>query len=158
MTPIRAYTPADHRACLALYDGNTPRFFDPTERPAFVHWLTALDEGRLRYPAQNHAEHHFVLEHNGKVQGCGGFYVARAEALAHLTWGMIAAAHHRQGLGRQLLQHRLHLLGTHYRDCAVVLDTTQHSAPFFAKMGFVTTAITPDSYGPGLDRYDMRRS
>ncbi|MEK9212812.1 GNAT family N-acetyltransferase [Sphingomonas sp. 2378] len=36
---IRAYRAADRDACLALFDGNTPGFFAPSERADFVRFL-----------------------------------------------------------------------------------------------------------------------
>lgn len=152
---IRPYAPADHAACLDLFDGNTPRFFDPTERPAFIEWLTALDEGRLKYTQQNEAEYYYVLEHDGQIVACGGFYATRDTPQAVLTWGMVAQPLHRQGLGRALLLHRLETIKVQHPAHTVVLDTTQHSFPFFAKLGFAITKVTKDSYAPGLDRYDM---
>ena len=40
---VRSYRKADNPACLALFDGNTPPFFDPSERPLFDAFLDAPD-------------------------------------------------------------------------------------------------------------------
>jgi len=51
---------------------------------------------------------------------------------------------------------RLEHLRTHHPQIkAVQLDTSQHSEGFLARFGFQTTRVTPDGYGPGLDRCDM---
>lgn len=36
-----------------------------------------------------------------------------------------------------------------------VLDTSQFTAPFYARLGFQEVRRTPNGYGPGLDRVDM---
>lgn len=41
MVTIRPYRAEDREACLTLFDGNMPRFFDESEREGFVAWLTA---------------------------------------------------------------------------------------------------------------------
>lgn len=38
----------------------------------------------------------------------------------------------------------------------VALDTSQHTRPFYERLGFRTVRVTPDAYAPGLHRYDMR--
>ncbi|MGC4005213.1 MAG: hypothetical protein QM811_19675 [Pirellulales bacterium] len=38
----------------------------------------------------------------------------------------------------------------------VLLDTSQHTAPFFARFGFETTRTIADGYEPGLDKIFMR--
>ena len=67
---------------------------------------------------------------------------------------MVHPARQRQGHGRTLAQarlDRLRALGiTH-----ATLDTSQHTAPFYARLGFREVKRTPDGYGPGLHRVDM---
>ena len=80
---LRPYRTEDAPACLTVFDSNLPDYFDPTERAGF--------EDFLRDPGQ-----YFVIEHDGRVIGCGGI---RAEAPeARLTWGMVHREFHRQGL------------------------------------------------------------
>lgn len=67
---------------------------------------------------------------------------------------MVARDAQRQGYGSQLLRfrlERLRALGAR----EVHLDTSQHSAPFFARFGFREVRRVPGGYGPGLDRVDM---
>ena len=52
---------------------------------------------------------------------------------------------------------RLAMIGREPQVRAVVLDTSQLSRPFYERHGFRAVAETPDGYGPGLDRIDMRR-
>ena len=36
------------------------------------------------------------------------------------------------------------------------LDTSQHTRGFFERWGFTAASVTPNGYGPGLDRIEMR--
>jgi [ribosomal protein S18]-alanine N-acetyltransferase len=153
-TQIRNYTPLDREACLCIFDGNTPLFFDPSERESLVNWLNAKDAERMAY-STNLAEPFYVLELDGGVVGCAGFYIPGHDKLANMVWGMVERNLHKKGLGRQLLEYRIGIVQQHYPDCRVLLDTTQHSYGFFERLGFRVTKITPDCYGPGLSRYDM---
>jgi GNAT superfamily N-acetyltransferase len=51
----------------------------------------------------------FVLVHEDRVLGCGGFRIAGGEAW--LEWGMVSREVWRQGLGRYLLMWRLKEIG-----------------------------------------------
>jgi ribosomal-protein-alanine N-acetyltransferase len=153
-TIIRNYQASDREACLRIFDGNTPLFFDPSERESLLNWLQAKDEGRMAY-ASNLAEHFYVLELAGRVMGCAGVYIPGDEKLANMVWGMVERDLHKKGLGRELLVYRINIIQKEYPDCAIILDTTQHSYGFFERLGFRVTRITPDFYGPGLSRYDM---
>ncbi|MDO7874541.1 GNAT family N-acetyltransferase [Hymenobacter sp. ASUV-10] len=153
---IRPYTPADRAACLAIFESNMPRYFAPDELPGFARWLDAQDAGRLAY-AESLAEPYFVVEVAGQVVACGGLGIYLKQPLLTMAWGMVRNDLHHQGTGRALLQHRLQFAATHHPSYAVVLDTSQHTYPFFEKLGFQVTKVTPDGYGPGLHRYDMQR-
>lgn len=136
---LRSYRPTDRRACLDLFDGNTPEFFLPHERAEFEDWLDAPGE-------------YLVIEDAGQVVACGGIW--QEEGRVGLAWGMVSHQHHRQGFGSMLLRARLGQL----RELGakeVHLDTTQHSAPFFARHGFAEVRRVSDGYGPGMDRVDM---
>lgn len=147
---IRSYHPGDEAACLALFGGNTPRFFAEAEREEFADFLATL-------AGLSSAGPYFVIEEDGQVVACGGVYVRPGGQEAGLAWGMVERSRHRRGYGRALWEARLNWLRAHAPEVrAVVLDTTQHSAPFFARLGFEVTAIQPDFYAPGLDRHDMR--
>lgn len=151
---IRAYQPADHAACLELFDSNSPQYFDPAEREYLHNWLTGKDESRHSYP-NNTAEHFYVLEHEGKIVACGGFYIPEAKPVANMVWGMAHRLYHKQGFGKALFMYRVQQVHELYPYCSIVLDTSQHTYGFFEKLGFIVTLITNDAYGPGLHRYDM---
>ncbi|SFI41084.1 GNAT family N-acetyltransferase [Albimonas pacifica] len=143
MDALRPYAPADRAACLAIFDACTPRFFDPSERPAFTAWLDAPPPGA----------DHLVIAREGDVLACGG-WMREGEA-AVLCWGMVAPALHRQGLGRRLTLARLAAMRRAPGVALLKLDTTPASRGFYAGLGFEVVAVTPDGYGPGLDRVDM---
>lgn len=151
---IRQYNCHDREACLNIFDGNTPLFFDPSERGGLENWLGAKGEGRIAY-GYNLAEHFYVLELDARVIGCGGFYIPGDKKEVNLVWGMVQKSMHKKGLGRQLLEYRIGIVKEQYPDCAILLDTTRHSCGFFERQGFRVTKITADFYGPGLYRYDM---
>lgn len=140
---IRPYQASDFAACMAIFDSNCPPYFIPEERQPYGDWLRekALD-GR-----------YFVLEKDQEVLACGGWFW-EAEGLG-LSWGMVHQDHHKQGLGTQLTRYRVAAGLAAFPKAAFRLCTSQHTEAFYQRMGFVTETITPDGFGPGLDRYDM---
>lgn len=142
---IRAFTPADTPVCLAVFESNMPDFFLPFERADF--------EAYLHSPGA-----YWVVEQAGELVACGGVWqnFSRPERRAGLAWGMVRRDLHRSGLGSLLLRHRLAALrGMGEAECWI--DTTQHSAPFYALNGFRETKRTLGGYGPGLDEVIMVR-
>ena len=89
----RTYRPEDMAGCLALFDSNTPRFFDVSEREGFVGFL---EDQALRWPYQ-------VIERDGRIVGCGGHAVEADGVSVTLCWGMVDNSLHGQGLGRVLM-------------------------------------------------------
>ncbi len=151
---IRPYNINDSNACLNIFKSNCPQYFDASEQNYLEAWLTGLDNGRLVYES-NLSEHFFVLEHEGKVVACGGFYISRNNLTAHMVWGMVRAAFHKQGLGKALFAYRIEKINELDPPRAIVLDTSQHTFRFFEHFGFETIKITLDAYGQRLHRYDM---
>lgn len=143
---IRPYRPEDAPACLAVFDSNTPQFFMPSERDEFAAFLAEPGGTYLVGIVDDH------------LVACGGYWPLPSAPVVALTWGMVHRDYHRRGLGRQLLDYRLAALREHPGLVAVVLQTSQHSAPFFTRAGFVVEEVRPDGYGPGLDDYRLRLS
>ncbi|MEO1045945.1 MAG: GNAT family N-acetyltransferase [Pseudomonadota bacterium] len=145
---FRNYRPEDKQACLALFDSNVPRYFDPIERQMFADFL---DDPRGPY---------FVLELDGDVVGCGGY--AREAPDQHgtraatFTWGMVHNARHKTGLGQALAEHRLAAIRQEPDLDEVRLSTTPDVAPFFARFGFIAGPVEKDGYAPGMDKVEMR--
>ncbi|ASR42205.1 GNAT family N-acetyltransferase [Xanthomonas citri pv. mangiferaeindicae] len=145
MITLRPYAPSDFDACLALFDGNCPTFFDRAERDDFARFLS-------RHAT---AWHFLVVERDGRLLACGGHAQNDDGRHASLCWGMVARDHHRQGLGRRLLEARIAWCRRTPGIERIVLDTSQHTCAFYARFGFRVERVTPDGYGPDLDRYDM---
>jgi ribosomal protein S18 acetylase RimI-like enzyme len=144
MNAARPYVAADRAACLALFDSNAPRFFDPSERAGFEQFL---DE--MRWPYQ-------VIEREGRVVACGGHAVEPDGRTVSLCWGMVEQGLHGQGLGRRLTEARLAAARAEPGVTAVRLDTGQHTTGFYERFGFVIERVVRDGYAPGSDRFDMR--
>lgn len=144
---IRAYQPSDHRACLVLFDSNTPLFFAPHERPEFAEFLaTGTDP------------YFVVTDVQEQVIGCGGYYINRERASAGLTWGMVSRGLHRQGGGRFLLLARLQRICQEPDITRVFINTSQHSYGFFEKVGFAVESIIENGFAEGLHEYKMSLS
>jgi len=140
---VRPYLPADRDACLAVFDSNAPDFFKSHKRRDFEGFL---DRGAVPY---------FVMEHDGAIIGCGGYFVTEQKAVARLVWGMVRRDWRRQGLGRFLLLFRLRQITKAGGVEMVHLDTSPDSASFFQSQGFKLARVAKDGYAPGLDRVEM---
>tara|TARA_R110000772_G_scaffold156942_2_gene268174 strand:+ start:2421 stop:2885 length:465 start_codon:yes stop_codon:yes gene_type:complete len=142
MVHARPYMVADKQACLALFDGNVPIFFDATERAGFAAFLDSP------------CGVYFILEEDGAVIGCGGF-AKEGRGQARFTWGMVDQNCHGKGLGRLLAEYRLQAIEDAGDFSEVELFTTKIVAPFFARFGFVVAEVEKDGFAPGLDKVQM---
>lgn len=141
MISIRPYTVTDRKDCIAIFHSNLPQYFDSSELPAF--------EAFLQQPMGDY----LVAEQNGALVGCGGCYVR--DGKGRLSWGMISRGHHRAGIGKMLLVWRVNHL-FHMPDVTeIAIDTSQHTAGFFAHHGFRTMQQTTNGIGPGIDLVTM---
>lgn len=133
--------------CLAAFESNLPDYFAAHEQQEFHDFLDKLanqefDPESLRY---------WCVMIGNNVVGCGGVWINLKEKdkPATLIWGLIERRYHRQGLGTELLKHRIEWLkGLSQR---LLLDTTTDSFPFYQKQGFIQTGFKKDGYEPGLD-------
>lgn len=148
MTDIHArpYEPRDLAACLAIFDSNVPIWFAPDERPDFCRFL-ARPEAR--------GGPYLVLVQGADLLACGGLDLGAAPGRAGLTWGMVARAHHGRGLGTRLTEARIALARATPGITELALETSQHTRGFYERFGFALQSVTPDGFGPGLDRCDM---
>lgn len=142
---VRNYIPADRGACLALFDGNTPTFFDTSERDDFACFLD-------RKAA---ACSYLVIVRGDRIVACGGHAIGADGMTAGLCWGMVDRELQGTGLGNMLTDARLRAAEATHGVTQVRIDTSQHTQGFYARFGFQTESITPEGYGPGLDRWDM---
>ncbi|GAA4020458.1 GNAT family N-acetyltransferase [Allokutzneria multivorans] len=141
---VSPYRAADQQEVLEVFDSNVPRYFAESERAEFLEFLGDF------------GDHYLVGREEGKVVACGGHAPRRDDPSTWtLCWGMVTASHHRRGLGAQLLRVRLDAIAA-TGPATVLLATSQHSAGFFERFGFVTENVVPDGFAPGIDQYDMR--
>ncbi|OAI42451.1 hypothetical protein AYO41_04280 [Verrucomicrobia bacterium SCGC AG-212-E04] len=143
MSLIREYHTGDYEACLAVFDSNVPLFFAAPERTSFANFLARLTCS------------FFVAEHEGRVVGCGGFYLVPADCLAGLVWGMIARDRQRCGLGSALLRERLRRLASEPVIRTVRVNTSQHTTAFFQRFGFETVLTVENHFADGLHQHQM---
>lgn len=145
MTPlIRKYQMKDKAACLAIFDGNVPDFFDASERDMFAGFLDAPQGD------------YFVIEQDARICGCGGI-VREDRGQARFTWGMVDNSQHGAGLGRLLAEYRLQVIDEAGDYSEAELFTTHRVAPFFAKFGFEIRGVEKDGFAPGMDKVQMIR-
>ncbi|KFF45798.1 hypothetical protein JH25_18935 [Pseudomonas sp. BRG-100] len=143
MTKIRLYQLSDFDECLRLFDGNTPDFFDATERTAFCDFLRTASQT------------FYVVERCEKILACGGYALGHGDNVASLCWGMVDQKLHGQGLGRALIEARLSAIRALPSIKMVCISTSQHTQRFYGRFGFVPVKVTPDGHGPGMDCWDM---
>lgn len=141
---LRRYTLDDLESCLAIFDRNVPRYFDPSDREEFSAFLRSVPGVYLVGSVQDRG-----------VVACGGWYVREADPVAGLTWGMVDPSLQGKGLGRALLEERLRQIREDGRARVIRLRTTQRVQGFFERAGFMKKETLADGFGPGLDRVDM---
>jgi predicted GNAT family N-acyltransferase len=139
----RPYRAADRPACIDLFGTNVPRFFHEDERQDFARFL------------DTEARHYLVVLEGELIVGCGGFALNKDGRQASLCWGMVRSDRHGEGIGAQLLLARLQVIAT-TSATHVRLATSQHTAGFYRRYGFVAQSIQPDGFAPGLDAVEMR--
>lgn len=147
---IRPYKAADKTGCMEAFNSNVPKYFTTDEVHDFERFLTNLE-----VPENNNDLFYYTMMLNYRVIGCGGFCKKEETNAITFAWGLVHHDYHKQGFGKQLVAFRLEKIKLIYPDKQVILDTTQHSFPFFEKYGFETVKITNDFYAKGMHRYDM---
>jgi len=154
---IRKFEISDKENCMIAFKSNVPQFFAEHEIALFDNFLDNIDSQFIndRYFDKTHF---YVIESDDRLVGCGGFSYRKKTDMVNLTWGLIHKDFHKKGLGNELLIYRLEQIKEIYPTAKVRIDTTQYSAPFFEKHGFVITKITPDYYADNLDKYEMSLS
>jgi len=141
---IVAYNPIFRDACIAIFESNMPTFFAPEEKALFTDWL------------DNHtATGYYVVEEDGGILACGGVAYSPAKQVAVLTWGMVHADHHRQGIGKLFTRYRLELLQKQHPGVVCRIETSQHTKMFYEGLGFVAKELVKDGFAKGLDKWEM---
>lgn len=141
---FRPYKPEDAAQVLHLLQQNTPTFFAPEEAADLE-----------RYLAQE-IEDYFVFEDNGTLLAAGGTNYFPQDKLALLSWDIVAPHAQGQGLGRQLVQHRIAHLQYPAGIEQLLVRTSQLAYRFYEKMGFSLELVKRDYWAQGFDLYQMR--
>lgn len=141
----RTYLASDRQACLEIYDASAATLEATHPRKSFEAFL-------LNPPSS-----FFVLEHETKLLGCGGFEHAEGSAQAQLIWGLIHADWRRQGLGRYLLMFRLREITRRNAVQLVRLEVPAPLAAFYTQQGFHAVARLENAYAPGMDKIELTK-
>ncbi len=140
---VRAYEDTDKPGCLDVFRSNTPEFFAASEEAEFARFLDSR-------PGP-----YFVFELDGRIVACGGYALGPAAGQSALCWGMVARDRHREGLGGALTDFRLAALAADPAVQDVTIETSQHTAAFFERFGFVRESVAKNGFAPGIDRVKM---
>ncbi|UYZ63576.1 GNAT family N-acetyltransferase [Hymenobacter weizhouensis] len=137
------YDPARHETAVrGLFRSNVPRYF-----------VTAEEPDLLDYLASGHP--YFVAVTEGEAVAAGG-YALNGSHVA-LTWGMVHAGRHGQGIGRAFTEFRLLEAARQYPHLPIDIGTSQLTAAFYEKLGFrLLEPPQPNYWAPGLDRCRIR--
>lgn len=143
---LQPYTPADRATCLNIFDGNVPKYFGAEERAEFEAFLDNLPSP------------YFTLVLDNKIIGCGGYGNRNGnnDGIGFFCWGMIANARHKQGHGTILAEARIEAMRKDPNVVSVQLNTSQHTAPFYARFGFDIIKTTKNGFSDGLDDIEMK--
>lgn len=141
---IRAYRRNDQDACVAIFESNTPDYFDPHDRADLIAFLDDLP-----------GPYYVWVAPDSGVMACGGYYVEAGGRTAGLTWGMVHRQLHRLGIGRRMLEYRLAVIRTSSTIKTVRARTTQVTEPFFRRCGFISSQRREGGFGPGLDFVEL---
>jgi [ribosomal protein S18]-alanine N-acetyltransferase len=157
---IREYKVQDKEQCIKLFESNCPKFFDKSEHDLFIKWLDHQTNNEFEYksPTYTNSEKdvYLVIELPDEgIVACGGFYITREQQEARLAWGMVHADFHKHGLGTVLYNCRKEFIKKEWPNHTITLGTSQHTYPFYERMGMKVVASIKHGYGPDLDRYDL---
>jgi ribosomal protein S18 acetylase RimI-like enzyme len=140
----RLYRSTDRSECVAAFTSNSPHYFLPEELIQFERYLDHL-------PGP-----YFVVLDGTELVACGGYATGRVAGEADICWTIVHADHQGQGIGNFLLSECVgELLALDGLQTAR-LETSQHRIRFFQHWGFRVVDTTPNGFGPGLDRVEMR--
>ena len=157
---IRPYRSNDKLECMNIFDSNCPKYFHHSERELFEHWLNHQGDNSITYssPAYKNTsfDAYFVaINEQQEIVGCAGFYISADTPEARMAWGMVHLNHHRTGIGTALLQHRIKHIAQQWPELDITLGTSQHTCPYYEKMGFHLLQVFENGYGEGLHQHEM---
>lgn len=142
--PFLNYQPERERACLSIFDSNTPQYFAPQEKDKFIAFLNRPN--KLYF---------VVTSAKDEVVACGGYNFNDDKTLAWLRWDMVLSSVHQHGLGTYLTLGRMALICDEKQTESIHVGTSQHTYPFYEKMGFEIYRVTKNGIAPEIDEYRL---
>ena len=140
---IRSYDSNDRQEVIALLRSNTPNFFAPSE------------EDDLKEYLDTEIEDYFVVEENREIIGSGGINYLPEQKMARISWDIIRSDSQGKGIGRKLLEHRIHYLNKNEWIDLITVRTSQLTHQFYEKIGFRLIEVKKDFWAIGFDLYYM---
>ncbi len=140
---IRPYKQLDKERLLAIFELNTPKYFDNKEANDFKEYL------------KQNGETYLTIEKNNKIVGGTGYYVNERDNSGRITWIFFDPNYSGQGLGKQAVDYCLNLLRKDERVEKFIVTTSQLAYKFFEKFGYRISRIEKHYWGKGLDLYEM---
>lgn len=140
---IRPFLPADTEAVMELFLLLSPQYFAPEEAAYLRHYLL------------HEREQYWVVEVSDEIIACGGINTQDSGRLGLLSWDLVHPHYQGKSVGSVLVNHRLAVLKAMPNIVCIRVRTSQHAEGFYAKQGFVTREIIPDSWAPGFDMVVM---
>lgn len=141
---IRKYSTTDKLKVIGLLKKNIPQYFDPSEEADYKDYL------------ENELEDYFVYEQNHEIIGAGGINYFPKEKLARISWDMIDPASHGKGIGKELVQFRIHHIKQHTNIETIIVRTSQVVYKFYERMGFELVKVEKDYWAKNFDLYLMK--
>jgi ribosomal-protein-alanine N-acetyltransferase len=152
MLHLLPYRAATHEpAVLALFHSNVPRYFTAPEEADLLRYLRT---GLPYFVAVETPDEAPEEDPAGTVVAAGGY--ALDDDQVDLTWDLVHANRHGQGLGRLLTEFRLREAGRLFPHLPVQVETSQLTAGFYRKLGFQLVETQPDYWASGLDLQRMQ--
>lgn len=141
---MRPYCSGDLEGVVAIFRSNIPKYFLETEESELRDFLDKFSDG------------YFVGEQDGEIVAAGGI-AKNDDDTVSLCWGMVRNDLIGTRIGKKLTEFRIAGSQEKFGDLPLVISTSQHTAGFYEKLGFVTVEHTPDGFGPGIDICSMRK-
>ena len=142
-TTIRDYRQADKPALMELIRLNIPDYFAPEEAQDFSDYL------------DNKRELYYVALADQKIVGCGGINLSEDKTTGKISWDILHPEYQGQGIGTQLLKHRIKQMEAFPGIQKITVRTSQMAYRFYEKQGFVLKATEKDYWAKGYDLYAM---
>jgi GNAT superfamily N-acetyltransferase len=141
---ITEYKDSYKDRCIEIFESNLPGFFADDEKRLFIDYLDKFG-----------SENYYVVKKDSNIVACGGIYFDEKTNTAGLAWGMVHADFQSRGIGKEFTTYRIDLLKATFPGSKYEIETSQHTAAFYRKLGFVTDEVIIDGFGKGFDKYNM---